>query len=400
MKKHLLKAFFDKMLHYPFSVQFWDGEECHYNKGTPTFTILFHQPLPVSADLADPIMAFGEAYMDGLIDFKGNFDDLIHLLVHNGLLGSSNKKNIFAKAAEAIQPTGKTEEQKNNVQHHYDLGNDFFSRWLDDTMSYSCGYFRHPTDSLQQAQVQKIDHSLKKMQLKPGEHILDIGSGWGWLLIHAARDYGVFATGVTLSEEQYEATIQRIIDFELQDLVDVKLINYLDLKENEKYDKVVSIGMFEHVGKENLPVYMEKVEKLLKPGGLSLLHSIMGPREAAVNSWIRRYIFPGGYIPSLREIISLLPDYDFHLLHAESLRLHYAKTLDHWLHNYLKEWDWVVSKYGERFARMWKLYLTACAANFRASGLNIYQLAFTKGLNNSLESTIEHVLCSSEQADE
>ncbi len=392
MKKHLLKAFFKTLLHHPFAVRFWDGEECTYNEGAPTFTIAFHQPLPVSKDLADPVMVFGEAYMDGLVDFEGNFDDLIRLLILNRFLARPEDEGFLNKATEVIGQINDCSKHKENIQHHYDLGNEFFSRWLDETMSYSCGYFKQPENTLYQAQIQKIDHCLKKLQLIPGEKLLDIGSGWGWLLIRAARDYGVHATGVTLSEEQYEATQKRIKDYGLEGQVTVRLLNYLDLEENAHFDKVVSVGMFEHVGKENLPAYMKKVRQLLKPGGLSLLHSIMGPREAPVNSWIRCYIFPGGYIPSLRETISLLPEYDFHLLHAESLRLHYAKTLDHWLENYLKEWDWVVQTYDERFARMWKLYLMACAAHFRASGLNIYQLAFTKGLNNSLESTLEPLL--------
>lgn len=392
MKKHLLQTFFKTLHHIPFTVGFWDGQKCSYNNGTPTFSIIFHHPLPMSTNLTDPIMVFGEAYMDGLIDFEGNFDDVIRLMVKNDLLAPLGNKGILNKAAEVIGQVHDTSEEKENIQHHYDLGNEFFSQWLDQSMSYSCGYFKHPEDSLYQAQIQKIDHCLKKLQLQPGEKLLDIGSGWGWLLIHAARDYGVHATGVTLSQEQYESTQRRIKEYHLENQISVRLQNYMDLEEINTFDKVVSIGMFEHVGKQNLPIYMEKVKQLLKPGGLSLLHSIMGPREAPVNSWIRRYIFPGGYIPSLRETIGLLPDYDFHLLHAESLRLHYAKTLDHWLENYLKAWDWVVHKYDDRFARMWKLYLMGCAANFRASGLNVYQLTFTKGLNNSLNSTLESTL--------
>lgn len=243
-----------------------------------------------------------------------------------------------------------------------------------------------------EAQLNKIDHILKKLQLAPGETLLDIGSGWGRLIIRAAQKYGVKATGVTISEEQYKETLTRIEKLGLNDQVEVKLLDYLDLDAEEvQFDKIVSVGMFEHVGKENLGRYMEKVEELLVPGGLSMLHSIMGTKEECVNSWITKYIFPGGYIPSLRETIRLFPEYDFHLLHAESLRMHYAKTIDRWYDNYLAHWDLVEEKYGRRFARMWELYLKGCASNFRVTGLNIYQLLFTKGLNNDLALTFEHI---------
>lgn len=243
-----------------------------------------------------------------------------------------------------------------------------------------------------EAQLNKIDHILKKLQLNPGEKLLDIGSGWGWLIIRAAQKYGIKATGVTISEEQYKETLNRIEKFGLNGQVEVKLQDYLDLDGEEvQYDKIVSVGMFEHVGKENLGRYMEKVEELLVPGGLSMIHSIMGTQEECVNSWITKYIFPGGYIPSVRETIRLFPEYDFHLLHAESLRMHYARTIDRWYDNYLAHWDFVEEKYGRRFARMWELYLKGCASNFRVSGLNIYQLLFTKGLNNDLALTFEHI---------
>jgi cyclopropane-fatty-acyl-phospholipid synthase len=239
-----------------------------------------------------------------------------------------------------------------------------------------------------QAQLNKIDYTLKKLQLKPGEKLLDIGSGWGWLIIRAAQQYGVEATGITLSREQYLKTKERIEELGLTGQVDVRLMDYRDLaKSGEKFDKVVSIGMVEHVGHANLPKYFAAVDKLLVPQGLSMLHSITGLIEGPCNKWILKYIFPGGYIPSIRELIGHLPDFDFHLLDVESLRLHYAKTLDFWAKNFEKHVEKVREKYGERFVRMWRLYLNSCAASFRVSGLNIHQILFSKGLNNNLEMT-------------
>lgn len=392
MQKRILHSFFQKVHENAVTVKYWDDETREYGTGPSKLTIVFNRPLTASFDLKDPALGICEAYMDEFLDFQGDFDEA--LKIAKELKGTFDGQNfgLSKVAAGWINKIGTKEEQKENIQHHYDLGNDFFSLWLDETMSYSCAYFKRESDSLYEAQINKIDHILKKLQLKKGERLLDIGSGWGWMILRAAEKYGVKATGITLSEEQYRETKERIRQRGLTDLVDVKLMDYLDLDENvEQYDKIFSVGMFEHVGKDNLNQYIEKVEKLLVPGGLSLLHSIMGMKEDGINTWIIKYIFPGGYIPSLRETIHLLPDHDLHLIHAESLRMHYARTLDLWYANYLEHWDDVEEKYGRKFARMWELYLTGCAANFRVSGLDLYQILFSKGLNNDLPLTLEHI---------
>src|SRR5665648_314479 len=325
-------------------------------------------------------------------NFENNFYNLMKIISSKKALLDGIKEKPLIKSFETIKKISSIMKQKENIGHHYDLGNDFFSLWLDETMSYSCAYFKNLEESLLEAQINKTDHILKKLQLEPGESLLDIGSGWGGLIIRAAQQYGVKATGITISEEQYKHTKEEIEKFGLDGQVEVKLQDYLDLNENNtQFDKIVSVGMFEHVGKENLSMYMLKVNGLLKPGGISLLHSIINEDEDDFNSWIDKYIFPGGYIPSLRETIALLPDFDFHLIHLESLRIHYAITLDYWYENYKKNWDYVENRYGRRFARMWELYLKACAANFRVAGLDVYQILFSKGLNNELSLTFEHV---------
>ena len=392
MKKQIMHTFLQGIQNHSFTVRYWDGDEKNYGSENPTMKIIFKQPLPLSFDLTDPMLSIGEAYMDDIIDFEGNFDEVMKLAAKNKHLVEQKKDKLLIETIKLINKASVKSKQKENIHRHYDLGNDFFSLWLDETMSYSCAYFKSPSDSLHQAQINKIDHILKKLQLKKRERLLDIGSGWGWLIIRAAQNYGVKATGITISEEQYKGTLERIEALGLKDSVEVKLLDYIDLAATEaKYDKIVSVGMFEHVGKENNYQYMDKVNQMLVPGGLSLLHSIMVTNEGGVNSWIDKYIFPGGYVPSLRETVNLLPEYDFHLLHAESLRLHYAQTLDIWHSNYMQHWDEVEKKYGRRFARMWDLYLKACASNFRVSDLNIYQLLFSKGLNNELSLTLEHV---------
>ncbi|MCL6611089.1 MAG: cyclopropane-fatty-acyl-phospholipid synthase family protein [Peptococcaceae bacterium] len=394
MKKRILKAFFKDFSGVDFQVRFWDGETVSYGTGDPVMKIIFNREVPAGFGLKDPVLSFGEAYVDGIIDFEGDLEEVIRIVDQNRELAV--RKGIKKKLSSAVRTVGSTvskQAQKKNIQHHYDLGNDFFALWLDETMSYSCAYFREPGDSLTQAQIQKIDLILRKLQLKAGERLLDIGCGWGWLIIRAARQYNVGALGITLSEEQYAAVKERIKEQGLSGLVEVEMLNYLDLPENLQFDKIVSVGMFEHVGRDNLGRYMEKVSRLLVPGGLSMLHTITGTGEHPVNSWIDRYIFPGGYIPSLRETVWLLPQYDFHLLHAESLRMHYAMTLDRWYQNFVGHIDEVRDKFGEKFVRMWSLYLRGCAASFRVSGLNVYQLLFSKGLNNNLPLTLEGVYC-------
>ena len=250
MQKNLLQNSFNRVNSGAFEVTYWDGTTERYGKGEPSFKLVFHEKVPFRQIAKNPLLAFGEAYMDGAIDLNGEMDKIIKFTNSNmDVFGHNRRGRILSKILSRWPRPTPLRKQLEDVQHHYDLGNDFFSLWLDETMSYSCAYFQKTEDSLAQAQLQKIDHVLNKLQLNPSETLLDIGSGWGWLIIRAAQEYGVKATGITLSQEQYRATRQRIVELGLEARVKVELMDYRVLTQSRRtFNKITSVGMFEHVG--------------------------------------------------------------------------------------------------------------------------------------------------------
>lgn len=252
-------------------------------------------------------------------------------------------------------------------------------------MSYSCAYFKSENDTLYRAQVNKAEHILEKLHLQEGMTLLDIGCGWGFLLKMAAKKYGVRGLGITLSEEQYEKFRRDIEEEGLQDVLEVRLMDYRDLeKSGLRFDRAVSVGMMEHVGRGNYELFLRNVDAVLKPGGLFLLHYISALKEHPGDAWVKKYIFPGGMIPSLREIINIMPDFNFYTLDVESLRRHYSRTLLCWRENYLQHREQIEKEKGIEFARMWELYLAACAATFHNGIIDLHQILMSKGINNDL----------------
>ena len=240
-------------------------------------------------------------------------------------------------------------------------------------------------DTLYDAQVHKTDRILKKLYLKPGMELLDIGCGWGFLLIEAAKKYGVKGTGITLSHEQEDAFNERIKKEGLSDLLCVKRMDYRDLPQlSHKFDRIVSVGMVEHVGRENYDKFLTCADEVLKPGGLFLLHFISALKEHPGDPWIKKYIFPGGMVPSLREMESAAADHRFYTLDVESLRRHYNRTLRCWNANFQAHKDEVRKMFDEQFVRMWELYLCACAATFYNGIIDLHQILWSKGVNNDL----------------
>lgn len=384
LEKQMIKFILSKWNYGNFRIVFWDQEEFYVGKQPAKFSLIFKEKIPLLKLFSDTSLVFAKHYMESKLEIEGDYDEITKVLYYfSNKRFLKNKEDILSKIAQ--------KQESKNIKSHYDIGNDFYRLWLDDTMSYSCAYFKTSSDTLYEAQINKIEHTLKKLDLKPNEKLLDIGCGWGWLSIMAAQKYGVKVVGVTISEEQCKKAQERVRELKLEDRVEIRLQNYQDLEFENYFDKVVSVGMFEHVGKENLGLYFMKAKQVLKPGGSMLLHSILAMFEGKTNAWIDKYIFPGGYLPSLREVVSAMSEWDFHLLLVESLRIHYAKTLDMWSENFNQVLPQVREKYDEEFVRMWDLYLRSCASAFRVGSVDLFQFLITKEINNNLSLTKEYI---------
>jgi cyclopropane-fatty-acyl-phospholipid synthase len=386
-----------------FEVVYADGITERYGAGAPKFTIRLRDDDPINL-LADNLsMSFGEAYMSGRIDVEGDLADLVALAIRSGLMSAIGTVRGLPGAAlraaariRSVRPLAAAilslKRQQEDVAHHYDIGNDFFGLWLDESLTYSCAYFHTVSDTLEQAQRQKVEHSLRKLRLQPGETLLDIGCGWGALVMLAAERYGAAALGITLSGEQRAGAIAAIAARGLSERARVRLVDYGTLaREGRQFDKIVSIGMIEHVGKAHLGQFTGDLETMLRPGGLALLHFITGVKEGPVNRWVEKYIFPGSYVPTLSEMVHHLAARDFHIWDVENLGPHYRLTLDEWSRRFERAVPRIRETFEERFVRKWRLYLRGVSAGFREATLEVHQILVSRGKPRNLSLTREDI---------
>ena len=335
----------------------------------------------------NPDLYFGEAYTEGSLYFKnGTLTNFLNLALEN--IGRT-KINKFNQILNRLRGSFRRltnfnfiKKSKMNASHHYDISDDLFFLFLDPLKQYSCGYFKNENDSLEQAQINKINHIVKKLDIKPNQKILDIGCGWGYLAIEIAKQHKCKVTGITISENQYKYAINKVKELNLTNQVDIQLSDYREI--TEKYDRIVSIGMFEHVGRKFYTSFFKKISNLLNDTGLALLHtigSIDTPRDP--QPWITKYIFPGGYTPSLSQIAFPIEKSGLIVSDLEVLKIHYAHTLRHWKERFFKNKDKVLNMFDERFFRMYEFYLTSCEAAFKSGDQVVYQFQLSKELDTA-----------------
>jgi len=334
-----------------------------------------------------PDLYLGEAYADGVLKIEnGDLTDFLNLALKN--LGR-NETNIFSQLLNKFQGSYRyltnfnfIKKSKMNVSHHYDISDNLYDLFLDSKRQYSCAYFNNENDSLEVAQSNKINHIIKKLNLKSNEKVLDIGSGWGSLAIEIAKTSKCEVTGITLSKNQLDYSVKKAKELNLENQVTFKLMDYREI--NEKFDKIVSVGMFEHVGRKFYKKFFSQVNKLLKNDGIALIHtigSVNPPRDP--HPWITKYIFPGGYTPSMSEVTGPIEKSGLTVSDVEVLRMHYSYTLRHWKQNFLNNKEKVLEKFDEKFFRMWEFYLTSCEMAFKWGDQVVYQLQLIKNFKST-----------------
>ncbi len=392
------------------ALRLWSGATLNLGKpgpeaAEPRFTLVCSHPSVVrSLVLGNDCLRIPEAYFRGDIDIEGDFFAALSLKDHLNTIRLSARDRLFAvlgalrlpafngtQSKATIRPASlhgravkahSKAENREAIQFHYDVSNDFYALWLDEAMVYSCAYFEQPEASLEQAQQAKLDHICRKLQLQPEDHLLDIGCGWGALVMHAARHYGARAHGVTLSQHQLKMARQRIAQAGLEDRVTVELRDYRDLQGDAVYDKVASVGMFEHVGLKNLPGYFAAVHRLLKPAGLFLNHGIThdveGWDKTSSTEFINRYVFPDGQLDTVSNLQRGMERARFEIADVEALRPHYALTLRHWVARLEQHHTQALQHVRESTWRIWRLYMAACALEFESGEIGVYQVLASK----------------------
>ena len=334
-----------------------------------------------------PDLYFGEAYSNGSIVIEnGTLTDFLDIALMN--IGRG-ELNFFSMLINKLHGSYRyltnfnfIKKSKMNVAHHYDLSDDLYNLFLDPKKQYSCGYFKNESDTLETAQNNKIQHIIKKLNIQPNQKVLDIGCGWGSLAIDIAKTKNCEVTGITLSENQFKYCTKKAKELNLENQVTFKLIDYREL--NEKFDRIVSVGMFEHVGRKFYKKFFKQIENLLTKDGVSLIHtigSVNPPRDP--HPWITKYIFPGGYTPSLSEVTTPIEKAGLIVTDVEVLRMHYSHTLRHWKENCQKNRDKIVQMFDEKFFRIWEFYLTGCEIAFKWGDQVVYQFQLTKNYSST-----------------
>ncbi len=359
------------------NVQIYEGP-----KPGPEVAIALHDPALPRRIVLSPQMGISEGYVDSRLTIENDdLDGFLRLCVGNiaarGGLRTHWPLEMLRYPGRRVRQFNPASRSRANVAHHYDLSGALYDLFLDEDRQYSCAYFPRPDMTLEEAQDAKKAHIARKLLLRPGMHVLDIGCGWGGMGLTLARDYDAKVVGVTLSEEQHKIAVQRAKDAGLEDRVDFRLMDYRDVQ--GQFDRIVSVGMFEHVGVPQYRKYFDKIHELLTPEGIALIHTIGRAEPPGTTSpWIQKYIFPGGYVPALSEMSRAVENADLMPTDVEIWRLHYADTLRHWYNRFMQNIDKARALYDERFCRMWRYYLLASEMTFRLGRQVVFQMQLAK----------------------
>jgi cyclopropane-fatty-acyl-phospholipid synthase len=357
---------------------------------SPVARVTFANRATLLSILADPAMRFGDAYSDGDVTVDGDLVELLESVYHAGQR-RGGRDSLLQRAVSALhRPRLNTlAGSRDNIHHHYDIGNAFYELWLGSTMAYTCAYYPTPEATLDEAQVAKMEHVCRKLQLKAGESVVEAGCGWGMLAMHMARRYGVRVRAFNISHEQVAWARARAARDGLAGRVEYVEDDYRNITGH--YDAFVSVGMLEHVGVRNYPTLGGVAQRVLDGRGRGLIHSIGRNYPARLQPWIERRIFPGAYPPSPGEMARIFEPWNLSILDVENLRLHYARTLRHWLGLFEGASDRVRAMFDEKFVRMWRLYLAGSVAGFTTGTLQLFQVVFAPGPSNDVPWTRAHL---------
>jgi len=409
--KTLFHDIFSQVEGMPFSLTYPDrSTERFGGAGAPKFNLIFRTEQAMRSILVNVDLGFGEAYMAGDIDLEGEMTDLMTLVITTDLLGAFRKviynpinmlRHLPSQARvfwHYLYQRHTYENDKRFVSEPYDLGNEFYALWLDKDMQYTCGYFKTPEDSIDLAQEQKREHVCRKLRLQPGKTLLDIGCGWGGMLIYAAQHYGITGMGVTLSKEQAEESNRRIAKAGLQDRIHVEHADYRDLpKQGRVFDRVVSVGCLEHVGKENHELFFRIARESLKPDGTFVLHTIGRIKPGTPLAFGNKHVFPGVYTATLVEISQCLANLGMRIHDVENLRLHYSYTTQRWLDAFEAHADQIREMYDEPLVRLFRVYLAHGVALMRHGKNELYQVVITPGIDNERPLTRDWLYAAAER---
>jgi cyclopropane-fatty-acyl-phospholipid synthase len=361
----------------------WNGERIALAGDATVATLRIADRRTLLRLCTDPDVQFGDLYSAGKIEVEG---DLLRM-IEDLYVGAANAGRSISFTRRLAQwrhrrPRNTLTGSRDNIHHHYDIGNEFYKLWLGRTMAYTCAYFPTPEVTLDDAQVAKMDHVCRKLRLSAGERVVEAGCGWGGLALHMARHYGVKVRAFNISREQIRYARERAQEEGLANQVEFVEDDYRNIA--GRCDKFVSVGMLEHVGAENFAGLGRIIDGCLKPNGLGLIHTIGRNRWKPMHRWIDRRIFPGANPPSLKQMMDIFEDCSFSVLDVENLRLHYAKTLEWWHGLYERSAEHVAKMFDERFVRMWRLYLLGSQAAFNTGELQLFQVVFAPGRNNEI----------------